>query len=102
LISSTFEFEIHYFRAIRIGIESSENMETLKIKRKIVSTHLEIDELINWLGKEVDIIIKEKSVSTDSPVGTVAGILSEFQDKKRIAEENYGWTKALKEKHGDR
>lgn len=77
-------------------------METLKIKRKIVSTQLEIDELINWLGKEVDIIIREKPEQHGPSVGSAAGVLSTYQDKHRISEEINGWAKAAREKHGDR
>ncbi|MEX1014179.1 MAG: hypothetical protein WDZ80_03400, partial [Candidatus Paceibacterota bacterium] len=36
-------------------------METLKIIRKIDSISLQIDELRFWMGKEVDIIIREKT-----------------------------------------
>jgi len=77
-------------------------METLRIKRKIVSTQLEIDELINWLGKEVDIIIREKSASPGTSASSAAGVLSGFQEKKGMSEEVNGWGKAVKDKHGDR
>jgi len=77
-------------------------METLKINRKIDSTHLEIKELKNWLGKEVDIIIREKSGVSDSDVGSAAGILSCFQDKNLMNQEKNGWAKAVRDKHGDR
>ncbi len=77
-------------------------METLKIQRKIDSTLLEIEELKNWLGKEVDIIIREKSRVSDSDIESAAGILSGFQDKKLINQEKNGWAKAARDKHGDR
>lgn len=77
-------------------------MKTLKIKRKIDSTHLQIDELNNWLGKEVDIIIKEKNPSSDTTIGLAAGILSDFNNKDFIDTEKNGWVKAVREKHGNR
>lgn len=74
-------------------------MKTLKINRTIRSAHLRIDELNDWLGKEVDIIIKEKeSASSPSDSYAAAGILSDYQSKDRIKKEKYGWIKAVKEK----
>lgn len=76
-------------------------METLKINRKIDSTHLEIDELNNWLGKEVDIIIREKSSKPSFSKSSAAGLLSDFKDKDLIDREKNGWVKAVREKHGN-
>lgn len=77
-------------------------METLKIKRKIDSTHLEIDELRFWLGKEVDIIIREKASKPKSSKNSAAGLLSDFKEKDLIDTEKNGWVKAVREKHGNR
>lgn len=76
-------------------------MDTIKIKKRIDSTHLEIDELNDWIGKEVDIIIIEKSSKPDSSKKSAAGILSDYSDKDRIVTEKFGWVKAAKEKHGN-
>lgn len=78
-------------------------MKTLKIKRKIDSTHLQIDELDDWLGKEVDIIIREKDPSLpDTGKGAAAGILEDFKNEDLIETEKDGWTKAVMGKHGNR
>lgn len=77
-------------------------MKTLKIKRKIDSTHLQIDELNDWLGKEVDIIIREKDVQPDTLTSSAAGILSDFKNEDLMETEKNGWTKAVREKHGNR
>jgi hypothetical protein len=77
-------------------------MKTLKIKRKIDSTHLQIDELDEWLGKEVDIIIREKRSVPDTSTDSAAGILSDFKNKSLIDTEKNGWVKAVREKHGNR
>ena len=77
-------------------------MKTLKIKRKISSTHLQIDELEKWMGKEVDIIIKEKDTgSTFSHSKSASGILSAFQNSDLAEEEKESWAKAVKEKYGN-
>lgn len=78
-------------------------MKTLKINRTIDSTHLQIDELQHWLGKEVDIIIREKTPS-DLPQGSsnAAGILQNYKNKDLINQEKNGWVKAVREKHGNR
>jgi len=79
-------------------------MKTLKVNRKIESTRLEIDELQQWLGKEVDIIIREKKPFTEIQSGysNVAGKLEKYQNEDLMAQENYGWGKAVREKHGNR
>jgi len=77
-------------------------MDSLKIYRKIESTHLEIDELKSWMGKEVDIIIREKTESSNPSDGSAAGLLSEFSNHNLIDKEKKGWEKAVEEKHGNR
>jgi len=77
-------------------------METLKIKRKIESTQLQIDELKNWLGKEVDIIIREKISEPESSKGSAAGLLSDYKNKDLIKTEKNGWANAVRDKHGNR
>lgn len=76
-------------------------MDTLKIKRKIDSTHLQIDELKKWLGKEVYIIIREKTSIPKSTKSSAAGLLSNFKDTDLIDTEKSGWVKAVREKHGN-
>lgn len=76
-------------------------MDTLKIKRKIDSTSLQIDELRDWVGKEVDITIKENITKPKTSKSTAAGLLAEFKDNERIDNEKNGWTKAVKDKHGN-
>lgn len=77
-------------------------METLKIKKKIESTSLQIDELRFWLGKEVDIIIREKVSEPKSSKNSASGLLSEFKDKDLMDAEKNGWVQAVRDKHGNR
>ena len=77
-------------------------MDILKIKRKIDSTSLQIDELSDWLGKEVDIVIKEKASKTEPSKSSAAGMLSDFKDKDLLDAEKNGWAKAVRDKHGNR
>ena len=79
-------------------------MKTLKVNRKIESTRLEIDELQQWLGKEVDIIIREKKPFAEMQSGqrSVAGKLEKYQNADLMVQENNGWGKAVREKHGNR
>jgi len=76
-------------------------MEQLKIKRKIESTQLQIDELKNWLGKEVDIIIREKASKNDPAKSSAAGLLSDYRKKDLIETEKNGWAKAVRDKYGN-
>lgn len=50
-------------------------------KNKSRSHILQIDEQSNWLGNEVDIIIKEKASTPESYKSSATGLLSDFKDK---------------------
>jgi hypothetical protein len=77
-------------------------MDTIKIKRKIESTHLEIAELEKWVGKKVDIIIREEGSDSSPSVGSAAGLLAEFSNQDLIKDEKTGWEKAVEGKYGNR
>jgi len=66
-------------------------MDTIKLNRKIDSTHLQIDELSDWLGKEVDIIIREKASTNESSKSSAAGMLSDFKNIVLDESEKNGW-----------
>ena len=80
----------------------SEAMETLRLKRKITSTSLKIDELSGWFGKEVDIIIREKPALSGGKQVSVGGALREFSDSSKILEEQPIWEKAVNHNYGNR
>jgi len=63
---------------------------------------LQLDELSDWVGKEVDIIIREKASTPESSKSTAAGLLSDFKDKDLIDSEKNGWAKAVRDKHTNR
>ena len=79
-----------------------ETMETLRLKRKITSTRLKIDELSGWFGKEVDIIIREKPVLSNQEQVLVGGALHEFRDKSKLKEESSVWERVVNNKYGNR
>lgn len=77
-------------------------MEPIKISRKVTSSHLHIDELKQWLGKEVEIVITEKkAVQTETERSTAAGMLASYQDPELMKKEEKAWEKAMQEKHGN-
>jgi hypothetical protein len=79
-----------------------EKMHTIRIKRKISSPHLRIDELKEFIGKHVEIIVKESSpVKKDSSKKPASGLLSAFRDKGKIKSEKQAWQIAVNEKHGN-
>ena len=75
-------------------------MDTIKIKRKISSQRLQISELKKFIGKYVEITVRESSpeniVTSEKPA---AGILSAFKNPDKISLEKQAWTNAVKEKH---
>jgi hypothetical protein len=75
---------------------------TIKIKRKISSPHLRISELKDFIGKYVEITVRESAsenkIPSDKPA---AGILSDFKNKEKVAMEKKAWKIAVNEKHGN-
>jgi fructose-specific component phosphotransferase system IIB-like protein len=75
-------------------------MKTLRIKTTITSS-LRLEELKAFIGKEVEIVIKEKaSANADKVIGQAAGMLSNYQDPKKADREQSAWEEAVKAKHG--
>ena len=75
-------------------------MKTLRIKTTITSS-LRLEELKEFIGKEVEIIVKEKaSANADKVIGEAAGMLSNYQDPKKADREQSAWEEAVKAKHG--
>jgi hypothetical protein len=75
-------------------------MKTLRIKTTITSS-LRLEELKAFIGKEVEIVIKEKaSANADKVIGQAAGMLSNYQDSKKADREQSAWEEAVKAKHG--
>ena len=77
-------------------------MDTIKVKRKISSQRLQISELKKFIGKYVEITVRESSpenkVSSQKPA---AGILSAFKNPQKIFLEDQAWKNAVNEKHGN-
>ena len=77
-------------------------MDTIKVKRKISSQRLQISELKNFIGKYVEITVRESSpenkITTKKPA---AGMLSAFKNPEKISSEGQAWKNAVNEKHGN-
>jgi hypothetical protein len=77
-------------------------MEPIKIKRRILSPHLRISELKNFIGKYVEITVRESAPEKKLPPDKrAAGILSEFKNQEKMAMEKKAWKIAVNEKHGN-
>lgn len=77
-------------------------METIKIKRKILSPHLRISELKNFIGKYVEITVRESAPENRIPSDNrAAGILSEYKNQEKSSMEKKAWEIAVNEKHGN-
>lgn len=78
-------------------------MKQVKINKKIVSTQLDLEELSNWIGKEVEIIIKEKEKETGKTPQqkTAAGILQGYKNENLFDEEKKAWNKVVREKYAN-
>ena len=75
-------------------------MKSLRIKTTITSS-LRLEELKEFIGKEVEIIVKEKaSANADKVIGQAAGMLSDYQDLTKADREQAAWKEAVKAKHG--
>jgi hypothetical protein len=77
-------------------------MDTIKVTRKIASPTLRIAELEKFIGKSVEITVtltntEKQAISNKS----AAGVLSNFKDKGKIANEKQAWNIAVKNKHGN-
>jgi len=77
-------------------------MHIIKIKRKISSSQLRIAELKEFLGKHVEITVKEGASSKKEPSGKPdAGILFRFRNKEKMNLEKEAWNITVNEKHGN-
>jgi len=77
-------------------------METIKIRRKILSPNLRISELKNFIGKYVEITVQESTPQKKTTHGELAaGILSEFKNQEKAKLEKQAWNIAVNEKHGN-
>ncbi len=77
-------------------------MNTIKIKRKILSSQLRIAELKGFIGKHVEITITERTSGKKLLAGKAAGILSDYKNKRKIGQEKQAWGIAVREKYGNR
>ena len=84
-------------------------MEVIKIKKKIKSSILVIDELEKFKGREVEIIIisppikkhMEKSsrkIKTEIKVG---GMLEKYKNSRLISKEKTAWAIAVQDKYAN-
>ena len=75
---------------------------TIKIKRKISSPHLRISELKDFIGKYVEITVRESAPENKIPSDKrAAGILSEFKNQEKVPMEKKAWEIVVNEKHGN-
>ncbi len=77
-------------------------METIIIKRKISSPQLRISELKDFIGKYVEIIVREsKPDQKISSEKLAAGLLTGFKDKEKSNLESQAWKMMVDKKHGN-
>lgn len=77
-------------------------MLSIKIKRKISSTNLRVSELKDFIGKHVEITVKESVGKVNkSRVKSAAGVLSDFSNMEKIILEKKAWQMSMEEKHGN-
>lgn len=75
-------------------------MKSLRL-RKTITSSLRLEELKEFIGKEVEIIVKEKeSVNEEKVMGEAAGMLSDYRDLTKADREQSAWKEAVKTKHG--
>ncbi len=75
-------------------------MQTFKIKRKIKSTLIRINELSEFKNKNIELEIKVSEIEPEKerPVKNFAGIFNKYADKTLIKNENIAWELAVREK----
>jgi len=84
-------------------------MEAIKIKRRIKTTSLTINNLDKFKGKDVEIIIITDQDVRDNKVlagktikiKRVAGILERYKDPLKRAKEEIAWSLAVKGKYAN-
>ena len=82
-------------------------MTSIRIKKKITSSTLNIKELKKFIGKDVEIIIKEdkghfKKKNIDETSGNASGMLEKYKNASLIDKEKDAWTQAIKDKYANR
>lgn len=77
-------------------------MHTIKIKRKITSANLRISELKEFIGKQVEITVKESDAEQNISNEKLArGILADFKKSEKAREEKEAWKSAIIKKYGN-
>ena len=84
-------------------------MEAIKIKKKIKSSTLVIDELEKFKGREVEIIIISPTIKKQSRKSSrktkteikVGGMLEKYKNINLIAKEKTAWAKAVQDKYAN-
>jgi hypothetical protein len=77
-------------------------MDTIKVTRKIASPTLRIAELKKFIGKSVEITVTlATNENLTNSNKSAAGVLSNFKDKGKIANEKQAWNIAVQNKHGN-
>jgi hypothetical protein len=82
-------------------------MASIRIKKKITSSTINIKELKKFIGKEVEIIIKEdqgqsKNQNRDKTSKNASGMLEKYKNTNLIHKENQAWSQAIKDKYANR
>ena len=82
-------------------------MASIRIKKKITSSRLNIKELKEFIGKDVEIIIKEDKKNfriedVNESSKTASGILEKYKNATIVDKEKEAWSKAIKDKYANR
>ena len=77
-------------------------MNKIRIKRKITSSQIEISGLKDFIGKQVEITVKEVHQDQQNPDATnVAGVLADYQNPNKKYQEKEAWGYIAREKNGN-
>jgi hypothetical protein len=81
-------------------------MASIKIKKKITSSTINIKELKKFIGKEVEIIIKEdkgqsKNQNRDKASKNASAMLEKYKNTNLVDKEKQAWSQAIKDKYAN-
>lgn len=82
-------------------------MASIRIKKKITSSTISIKELKKFIGKEVEIFIKEdkgqsENQNREKKSKNASGMLEKYKNTNLVDKEKQAWSQAIKDKYANR
>ncbi|MBS3771494.1 MAG: hypothetical protein KGY69_14690 [Bacteroidales bacterium] len=82
-------------------------MASIRIKKKITSSTINIKELKKFIGKEVEIFIKEdkgqsKNQNRGKKSKNASAMLEKYKNTNLVDKEKQAWSQAIKDKYANR